>query len=179
MNPPYAPRPARPVGVGVLTILQIFSGIYLVAVGAVLVILAVIGGVPIGNPVAILLFLLNFVAIALGIFSFIMAYGLWTGKGWAWTLSLIGAIIGIILGVPSLVAYFVERAGLVGILANIVPIALYVLILAYLNSGNVRALFVRTGGYHQQGAWEGVACPNCGSPNQTGGFCDRCGTRFR
>jgi uncharacterized membrane protein (DUF2068 family) len=39
---------------------------------------------------------------ALGIFSFIVAYGLWTGKGWAWTLTVVLAIISIALNAVSL-----------------------------------------------------------------------------
>lgn len=150
MSPLYAAnmtRPGRPAGVTVLTILQIISGLGDIAIGLVLFILAVLAGVLIGGPLVTLLFLLDFVIIGLGIFSFALAYGLWKGKRWAWTLSVIGSIIGIILGVSTLVVSFVEGSGLAGSLANIVPIALYVIILAYLNSGNVRAFFGRTGGF--------------------------------
>jgi len=145
-------RPPRPVGVTVLTILQILSGLGDITIGAVLLILAVLAGALIGGALVTLLFLLDFVVIALGIFSFIMAYGLWTGKGWAWILTLIGAIIGIILGIifaiMSITVGFVEGSGLYESLASIVcTIVFYLIILVYLNSGNVRAFFGRTGGY--------------------------------
>jgi hypothetical protein len=140
-------RPQRPLGVAVLTILQILSGLGDIAIGAVLAILAVIAGIVVGGPVATLLFLLDFVVIGLGIFSLIMAYGLWTGKGWAWALSMIGAIIGIILGVVSLIVTYIEGRGLFESLSYIIPTVLYVIMLPYLITGNVRAFFGRTRRY--------------------------------
>lgn len=141
------PRPPRPVGVAVLTVLQVISGLGDIAIGAVLLILAVIAGALIGGALVTLLFLLDFVVMGLGIFSFILAYGLWTGKGWAWALSLIGAIIGIVLGAMTIIVSYAEGSGLIASFASIVPIVLYLIILAYLNTGNVRAFFGRRVGY--------------------------------
>ncbi|MGA2972920.1 MAG: zinc-ribbon domain-containing protein [Candidatus Bathyarchaeia archaeon] len=146
MNAPYMTRPGRPVGVTILTILQIFSGIGDLFFGALLLILAVLAGVLVGGALATALFLLDFVVIGLGIFSFALAYGLWTGKRWAWTLSVIGAIIGIVLGALIVALSLVAGSGILESLAILVPIALYVLILAYLSTRNVRAFFGRLGG---------------------------------
>jgi hypothetical protein len=146
LNAPYMTRPGRPVGVTILTILQIFSGIGDLIIGAVLLILAVLAGVLVGGALSTALFLLDFVVIGLGIFSFALAYGLWTGKRWAWTLSVIGAIIGIILGVLTVALSLVGGSGIVASLSSLVPIALYALILAYLSTRNVRAFFGRLGG---------------------------------
>jgi len=34
--------------------------------------------------------------------AFLLAYGFWTGRGWAWILGIIFSIVGIVLGVVSL-----------------------------------------------------------------------------
>jgi uncharacterized membrane protein (DUF2068 family) len=78
--------------------LEIIIGIGDVTIGTVLLMLALTAGV-LGGALAAALFLIDFVAIGLGIFSLTLAYGLWTGKRWAWTPAVIGAIIGILLGV--------------------------------------------------------------------------------
>ncbi len=145
-EPLYAPfmiRIRRPVGVTILTILQIISGIGDILIGTLLILAyavatALIGGGPL--PTAFLL--LAIVAFGLGIFSFALAYGLWAGKGWAWGLSVIGAIIGLTLGAISLAVGGLTLESFTSLL----PIVLYALILVYLNTGNVRAFFGRTGG---------------------------------
>ena len=144
-------RPGRPVGVTVLAILQILSGLWDLAVGAGLLILAVLTGIFVGGPVVTLLFLIDFVFIGLGIFSLALAYGLLTGKRWAWTLSVMGAIIGIILIIIEVIGLLflnlLVGSGLWLGLAIIILIIPNVIILVYLNSGNVRAFFGRTGGF--------------------------------
>jgi hypothetical protein len=146
LNVPYMTRPGRPVGVTILTILQIFSGIGDLIIGAVLLILAVLAGLVVGGALATAVFLLDFVVMGLGIFSFGLAYGLWTGKGWAWILSVIGAIIGIVLGVLTIALSLVGGSRILASLGSLVPIALYALILAYLSTRNVRAFFGRVSG---------------------------------
>ena len=41
--------------------------------------------------------------VALGIAYLVMAYGLWRGKQWAWTITMILSIIGIVIGGISIV----------------------------------------------------------------------------
>jgi hypothetical protein len=64
----------------------------------------------------------------LGLISFLLAYGLWTGKGWAWTLTFIFSIIGMLLGLVSLPF-------------GIIIILIDVLILYYLTRPHVKAFF--------------------------------------
>ena len=143
MAVPYVIRPARPFGVLVLTILQIISGIGDLFLGIILllayaVVSALIGGGFLGTA----FLLLGMVAFGLGIFSFALAYGLWTGKGWAWGLSIIGALIGLALGVLGL-----ALGGLtIESLTNLIPIILSALVLVYLNTDAVRAFFGRSVG---------------------------------
>jgi hypothetical protein len=173
---PYLTRPGRhpgrPVGVNIVTLLEIIIGIGDVIIGAVLLVLALIAGVLVGGALATALFLIDFVVIGLGIFSLVLAYGLWTGKRWAWILSVIGAIIGIVLGVLVIAVSLVEGSGILESLSSsprqpLVPIIVYGLILAFLSTRNVRTFFGR------------IPCADCGASSQSGAnFCDRCGTRL-
>lgn len=138
-------RPGRPIGVTILTILQVISGIGDIALGSLLIFVYFVF-TALGGFFAIALLVLGFVAIGLGIFSFALAYGLWAGKGWAWVLSIVGAIIGLIFGVLSLVFSLVSGGLTLENIAELVPIILYLVILVYLSTRNVRAFFGRAGG---------------------------------
>lgn len=102
----------RPTGVTIIAILNIIGGIIGVIGGIALVILGPIfpsafeqGSEMSGLPAAAFGALgigIGGILFALGIFSFIVAYGLWTGKGWAWTLTVVLAIISIALNAVSL-----------------------------------------------------------------------------
>jgi len=141
--PPFY-RPPRPLGVTILAILQIISGIWDFIVGAALLLGFVVVGIFAGFNIITGAFLgLAAVAFVLGILSLVLAYGLWKGRRWAWVWSIITAILGLILGIVGLV--------LVGLtlytVVNIVPIVLYAIILIYLMTPRVRAFFGRTGGF--------------------------------
>lgn len=95
----------RPTGVTIIAILNIiggiimlFGGIALVAVGS-LIPSVLEQGAEMSNLPASAIGAVGIVGggiiIALGIFSFVVAYGLLKGKGWAWTLTVILAIISI------------------------------------------------------------------------------------
>lgn len=146
--PPFY-RPPRPVGVTILAILQIISGIWDVLVGTLLLLGFVfvgafvgIGFVGIGFFSAALL-VLALVAFGLAVLSFVLAYGLLKGRGWAWVWSVISAVLGLILGILGLILVGLTWVTVV----NIVPIVLYAIILAYLMTRNVRIFFGRTGGF--------------------------------
>jgi uncharacterized membrane protein (DUF2068 family) len=136
----------RPVGITVLTILQVISGIAEVGLGIILVlgyvVLTALAG---GSLFATALLLLGIVAFGLGVLSFVLAYGLWAGKGWGWVLSIVVAIIGLIFGVLSLVSSLVFGGLTLENFAGLVPIILYLLVLVYLSTRNVRAFFGRAG----------------------------------
>lgn len=151
------PRPGRPIGVTILTILQVISGIGDIGLGILLIFAYVVSTALVGGGfLATALLLLGFVAFGLGILSFALAYGLWAGKGWAWGLSIVGAIIGLILGVLSLVSSLVSGGLILEEIVGFVPIILYLLMIVYLNTRNVRAFFGRAGGIGRQRApWPG------------------------
>jgi len=86
----------RPRGVTIIAILIVIAGILTLLVG--------IGSVAIGPIIGIgLVFIASgVISLAIGIAYLVMGYGLWNGKGWAWTISTIVLIIGIIIDIISL-----------------------------------------------------------------------------
>jgi len=64
-----------------------------------------------------------------------MAYGLWNGKRWAWTITLILSGIGIILGIASIA---------VGNIGGVFHIIINGVIIYYLYRPNVKAFFGRS-----------------------------------
>lgn len=106
----------RPLGVTIIAILLIIAGV-----------ISLVGGL------ILLIVLVGFIFLALGIAYLVMAYGLWKGKGWAWSISLILAGIGVIMGI----VYIIQdnlAGGIVSILINGV-------IIYYLFRPNVKAFF--------------------------------------
>lgn len=132
-------RPVRPLGLVILTVLQIISGIGDVFIGILLLFAYLVLGVLGGGLLAAAFLLLGILAFALGVFSFVLAYGLWAGKGWAWSLSVIGATIGLILGVLGLLVSGLTPDSI----TDLIPIILSALVLVYLNTSSVRAYFGR------------------------------------
>ena len=68
----------------------------------------------------------------IGIAFLVLAYGLWRGKRWAWTVTLILSVIGIILAIASLA---------VGNMGAIVSIIINSVVIYYLYRPNVKAFF--------------------------------------
>lgn len=98
----------RPLGVTIIAILTLIAGIAFIAIG------------------------IGFALIAIAIAYFVMAYGLWEGRSWAWTLTLILSAIGIIFAIASI------AAGNIGAVFHII---LNAVIIYYLYRPNVKAFF--------------------------------------
>ncbi len=76
------------------------------------------------------------VLVALAIVSFIVAYGLLKGKGWAWTVTLILSIISIVFNAISIAT--TAGANLIG---GIISIIISAVIIYYLYRPHVKAYF--------------------------------------
>ena len=117
----------RPLGVTILAILMILMGL-----------LTIVGGI-IGLGVSTIsselevLALFGIMAIIIGILLLPAGYGLLKGKKWAWTLSIVLNIIGVILNLTGL-AGGESDAGTV-----IFSIAITALIIAYLMKPSTKA----------------------------------------
>lgn len=131
-------RPPRPLGITILVVLEIMLGAIDVLFGLLLLTayLLVVSIPWLGMYAGFELFLLPlaFFLLIFGLFAFVLAYGLWTGRGWAWISSMMLAVIGMIVAVVGL---------FLGSFANVVPLILYALILIYLNTYHVRVFFGR------------------------------------
>lgn len=129
----------RPLGVTIIAILIVIAGILTLLVG--------IGSVAIGPIIGISLVFIAFgvISLAIGIAYLAMGYGLWRGRGWAWTISTIVLIIGIIVDMISLprtiaTGYSNTGSSLSGV---IVSIGISAFILYYLYRPHVKAYFGR------------------------------------
>jgi len=94
----------RPTGVTILAILEIISGIIAIAFGVFFgTILAGSLGTSIFDDIGpVVVGLISGITVAIGIISFVMAWGLLKGKSWAWTITLILTIISLIFDLPSM-----------------------------------------------------------------------------
>jgi hypothetical protein len=113
----------RPIGVTIIALLAILGGIAFLVSGLGTLVLIPLIGIFLGSGMFIL-----------GLAYFLMAYGLWKGKGWAWTLTLILSGIGIIIGIGSIV---------VGNFGSIFHTIINAIIIYYLYRTNVKAFFNR------------------------------------
>jgi hypothetical protein len=112
----------RPIGVTIIALLAILGGIAFLVSGLLTLLIPLIG-IFLGSGLFIL-----------GLAYFLMAYGLWNGKSWAWTLTLILSGIGIIIGIGSIV---------VGNVGSIFHTIINAIIIYYLYRPNVKSFFNR------------------------------------
>jgi uncharacterized membrane protein (DUF2068 family) len=96
----------RPVGVTILVVLEMLSGIIIIMfVGIVGTIFGAMGIVEGASSMfsagGIIMGAILSIAITLGVISFVMAWGLWEAKPWAWTWTLIFTIIHLIFDISS------------------------------------------------------------------------------
>jgi hypothetical protein len=117
----------RPLGVTIVAILMIINGIILIASG--------IGGVTAGAVMGIpFVGVASSVLIALGIAALIIAWGLITGKGWAWIVTVILSMISIIMSIIAIVG---------GNFGAIINLIISGVILYYMYRPDVKAYFGR------------------------------------
>jgi hypothetical protein len=125
---------SRPLGVTIVAILMAIEGVILIGGG--------IGGIVAGGilssefgVVGGLIIASSSVALALGIAALVIAWGLITGKGWAWIITIIISIIMVIVNIIQLVNGRYEH--IIGLIINGV-------ILYYMYRPQVKAYFGRT-----------------------------------
>ena len=150
----------RPLGVTIIAILRIIGGIILLLGGIGLVTIApFVGQLNVNttssttdngtccinlsnNPTSFLFFaafigVIGSILIVLGIASFVVAWGLLKGKGWAWTVTIIITIISLVFNALSIVS---------GNIGAIVGIIIDGVIIYYLYRPNVKSYFGRVRG---------------------------------
>jgi uncharacterized membrane protein (DUF2068 family) len=131
----------RPFGVVILVVLEVLSALGLLVVGAFA---TLAGGLVAGMGfeefealfagfealLAGVLVAIGAIFLILGLISLLLAWGLWTGRGWAWTITLILTIIGIIISIPGLIT---------GV--GVISLIIYVIIVYYLTRPHVKAFY--------------------------------------
>ncbi|HEY7110919.1 MAG TPA: hypothetical protein VH415_15945 [Nitrososphaeraceae archaeon] len=128
----------RPLGVTIVAILMIISGVISLVGGS----LGLIGGIALSvlaNDPEFGIFAAGLVAIssiiiALGIASLVVAWGLIRGKRWAWLVTIIIAIILIISSIAGIAS---------GQLYSIVTLVIYFVIVYYTYRPEVKSYFGR------------------------------------
>jgi uncharacterized membrane protein HdeD (DUF308 family) len=105
----------RPLGVTIVAILTAIGGLIFLGSGLFLLIVGI-----------------GVILLALGIAYLVMAYGLWNGRGWAWTITLILSVIGIVVAIASIVA---------GNVSAIISIIIHAVVIYYLYRPTVKAFF--------------------------------------
>jgi len=115
------------MGVTILALLNILSGLVMLLVGLGIAVLgvALVFLAPIG-------IFFGGILVILGIMSFIVAGGLLQGRGWAWTATLALSIISIVIGIASLVT---------GNAGSIISMIISAVIIYYLYRPYVMAYF--------------------------------------
>jgi len=164
---------ARPLGVTILAILHIIGGILsLLSAVSTVAMLSGILGYPFYGLFETIFVTITAVSAIVGILGFVIAYGFWNGKGWAWTMGIILAIIGIIFSVIYLPM-------------GIISIIIEAVVIYYLTRPHVKEFFGKgvlvppptplTGPSSDKHPI--IRCPNCGHNNRTTfNYCGKCGT---
>ena len=122
-TPDFGGPAERPLGVTIIALLQM--------IGAVLLIFGGYGALILGTaigPFGFLAAILGGFLLIFGIIGFIVGWGLWTLKSWAWMIAFILNLLSVIFALLSF-----------DIISLIIPL----IIVIYLNQGEVKAAFGR------------------------------------
>ena len=157
----------RPIGVTIIAILAVISGIILLIGGIGLIGAGALFSIAstnvsnnsnisqsLGPFVGIAFLVLGAVLLIIGIGYLIMSYGLLKGKGWAWTITIILTIISIAIQIisgfiNSIVTASItnhENSIISGFGGQIIGIAINIIILYYLYRPHVKAFFGKSPG---------------------------------
>jgi uncharacterized membrane protein HdeD (DUF308 family) len=129
----------RPLGVTIIAVLTIISGIAFLASGITAATIApFLLGTGVNNNsmlTPVVSAVTGIGLLILGIAYFVMAYGLLKAKGWAWTITVVLSCIGIALGFVSIVT---------GHIGSIFSVVVNGLILYYIYRPYVKSFFGKT-----------------------------------
>lgn len=111
----------RPFGVTLIAILAVLGGLGSLFSGLAIIVVIPIVGLILGG-----------ILIVIGIAYFAVSYGLWKGLEWAWIITLIVSVLGIIVGLASLI---------VGNMGAIFHVIVNGIVIYYLYRPHVKAYF--------------------------------------
>lgn len=122
-QPDFGGPSERPLGVTIIAVLQLIGSLVLIFMGYTALIVAL--GLGIFGFIAVIL---GGVLLFFGLIGFIIFWGLWTLKGWAWMLAFIMNLLSVIFALLSF---------------DIISLIFPLIIVIYLNQGEVKAAFGR------------------------------------
>ena len=117
----------KPTGITIIVGLEILAGIISLVMDVYLLTLP-------NFPGNALIFFTAF-----GLISLLLAYGLWMGKSWAWIVTLVLALIGIVFWLSNILEIITIAPSTVW--GSIVNIVLYIVLIFYLTRPQVKAFF--------------------------------------
>ncbi len=172
----------KPNGVDLLVILTMTGGIVDLLAAAILLVVAPVSlywlrtlvGLGIGRLVFVILLAFSVGLSLYAVTSFFLAYGLWKGRGWAWTWALSSAIIGFATSIIAMSA----GIGIIGVASN--ALAIY-----YLTRTEVKTFFGKASLPQSfniptfRAAYLGLRFCTCCGKRFSGDevFCHNCGAR--
>lgn len=150
-------KPSRPTGVTILAVLSILGAIAFLLGGAALIVVGLVIGTYAGSQltnqitssgysalasltagtIALVFTAIGAILLILGFLYLAVAVGFLGGRGWAWTLGMIGYIIGIVLNIVQIA--FGSYSSAAGLIIGII-------IVYYLTRPHVKAFFGKGGG---------------------------------
>ena len=110
----------RPFGVTIIAILAVLGGIDYILLGFIVLIIPILG------------IILGGIFVIIGLSYFVVAYGLWDGRSWAWILTVLISALGIVVGLVSII---------IGTGGSILYIIVNAIIIYYLFKPDVKAYF--------------------------------------
>jgi len=123
----------RPTGISILAILEAIIGVYYLVTGFAEFTSAIIRSLTLSSypyeTIHLIHSILGTMLIIVGLISILLAWGLWTGKGWARMVALVFAILGIIM---DLIPPF-----------HIIGLVIEAVIVYYLTRPNVKQFFTK------------------------------------
>lgn len=174
----------RPLGVSILAVLHVLQALVLFVGGLALFAVGLMPRILLRMPHLLTgrLSVLGGVLFVIALLELLLAYGLWIGKGWAWTFSFILAILGILFSV----VFLILRGGV----GSVVTLILDLVIVYYLMQRNVKAFFNKGSPSPVQVVPHTVqepkaagtvakSCSNCGGPAKPDElYCSHCGAKL-
>lgn|SRR5688572_27845893 len=110
----------RPFGVTIIALLAVLGGIGSILLGFIGLIIPILG------------IILGGIFVIIGLSYFVVAYGLWNGRSWAWILTILISALGIVVGLVSI---------MIGTGGSLLFIIVNVIIIYYLFKPDVKTYF--------------------------------------
>ncbi len=112
----YSSSGDRPLGVTILAIFQFLGGLSMIFLGSLMFLVPFIG------------MILGMVFVLLGLFYFVVGYGLFSMKSWAWIWAIITNVLGLILNLFQLPL-------------SMLSIVINLIVILYLNQSDIKSRF--------------------------------------